>query len=159
MDLRTIIIAIVLIGVCILPFALIYINGQKKKNALLDILKNIAFKNNATITKHDLWKDSGIGMDEGKKHLFFFSKHNEDITELEQKLEGIKKCRIEKNGRTVKSSGSSYSVLDKLDLVFENETGKVSSFPFFNSAVNMQLTNELEIAQNWEKFINERLVK
>jgi hypothetical protein len=159
MDLRTIIIAIVLIGVCILPFAIIYFNGQKKKSALLDILKNIASKNNATITKHDLWKDSGIGIDEGKEHLFFFSKNSENITELEQKLEGIKKCRIEKNGRNVKSSGNSYSVLDKLDLVFENEAGKISSFSFFNSAVNMQLTNELEIAQKWEKFINEKLSK
>jgi hypothetical protein len=46
-------------------------------------------------------------------------------------------------------------VIDKLDLVFENETGKVSAFPFFDSAQSMQLTNELEIANKWEKVLKE----
>lgn len=44
----------------------------KEKECIIGYFENIAFKNNATITKHDLWKDSGIGMDEGKTFVFLF---------------------------------------------------------------------------------------
>lgn len=155
MDISTIIMAVIIIGICILPFAIIYLNGQKKKAGLLNILKNLAQKNNSVVSKYDLIKSSGIGFDENKKHAFYFTITKDGTFEYEQNLAGIKKIKVEKHGRSVKSSGGSYSVIDKLDLVFENETGKVSSFPFFDSTQSMQLTNELETANKWEKIFKE----
>ncbi|MGE5355604.1 MAG: hypothetical protein ACM3PT_05135 [Deltaproteobacteria bacterium] len=157
MDLSTIIMAIIILGICILPFAIIYFNSQKKKAGLVKILQALASKNNAVISRYDLWKSNGIGFDENKKHAFFFISGKDGIKEFNQKLSEIKKCRIDKHGRSIKSSGGSYSVIDKLDLVFENENSIVSSFPFFDSAQSMQLTNELEIATKWEKIFKEAI--
>ena len=159
MDIGTIVIAVVITGICVLPFALIYYSGKRKKNTLLSILRNLASKNNANITKYDIWKSSGIGIDEGNNHLFFFRQNKENISELELDLARVKKCRVEKNGRNVKSGANGFSVLDRVDLVFENGTGKISAFPIYISNSDMQLVDELEIVQKWEKLVNERLPK
>lgn len=157
MDLGTIIIGIVLIALCSLPF--FYMRKNDKEN--LKILRALAKGQSCEISVYEISGNLIIGMDETKKILFFIKKiQNSEIVQTVD-LNTISGCEIIKSGKSINSKNSSYSVIEKLTLQFHNKVkGKEEqNIDFFDSEENVHLSGELQTIQNWEKQINELIKK
>ena len=70
MDTGSILFVFFIVLVCVVPVVINNINKKKKEKKSLLALKSIADKNSATISEHDLWNSSLIGIDKTKFKLF-----------------------------------------------------------------------------------------
>jgi len=73
MELGTTIVGIVIILICIIPFALMSINNKKKEKKLLRGLSAFAERNSFKISRYELWNNSTIGIDDTSLTIFCMS--------------------------------------------------------------------------------------
>lgn len=161
MDTRTLIIASALIIVCFSPFILLAIGRKIKEKKLLLPIQTMAKNNNCLLTKFDIWDYSAIGLDETCKKLFFYRNIKNTVKSREVKLSEIEKCRIINSGRPVNKKESYIHNISKLELEFVPFVKEQTPFflEFFNSEVNMQLVDELQLIEKWLKIINDIVKK
>jgi hypothetical protein len=81
MDLGTLIVGLLSLAVCILPFAIINNNRKKGEKQILQSLSNIAIQHHCQITKHEICGEFGIGIDESKNFIMFFDKRKNKLIE------------------------------------------------------------------------------
>jgi hypothetical protein len=159
MDLGTLIIAAVLVAICIVPFLIMGRNKKKRDKQLLQLLFDTASKENCKITQSEFLNDIAIGLDGINNKLFFLKKI--DAIEVEQhvSLLEIKNCGLLNSNRPLDTKMNKGVIIEKIGLTFtpndKNKTNIV--FEFFNSEETMLLSGELQLAQKWEKIINEKL--
>ncbi|WP_067148049.1 hypothetical protein [Pseudotamlana agarivorans] len=152
MDLGTIIISIVCIALCAMPFALISRNRKNKVKQLLNSIKELAKQQHSDISQYEVLDYCIIGIDQ-TKNLIFFQKNVKDETEqLCVDLSNIKDCHISK-----KTSGN--NTLERLDLVLlpTNNSTKQVNLEFYNLDLNYQLSGELESIEKWSLIIQKQL--
>jgi hypothetical protein len=150
------IIGIVLIILCALPFILLNRSRKKKEKIMLKNLSELANEHNCQITRRDFLCDSAIGMDEMKHFVFFFRKNKDREVKQYVDLAEMKSCRVMNINRPVGDTAGSQKVTDQLFLSFiprESKKGEVR-FELYNSDVNVQLSGELQSAEEWSGIIN-----
>lgn len=159
MDSGTLIIGIISIIGCVLPFVLLSRSKKKKEKQLLHLLTNIAERFNCKITRHEFYGELAIGLDESANFLFFLK----DVKDMEAarhiNLAEIQHCKIVNTGRTINNKEGSYQAIDRLDLSFvpfdKNKPNIL--LEFYNAEISLQLGGELRLIEKWEKIVNERL--
>ncbi|MCI2228158.1 hypothetical protein MC378_03185 [Polaribacter sp. MSW13] len=152
MDLGTIIIGVVGITLCAIPFVVTNRIKKKKEKELLNSLQEIAKQNDCEISDYETCGCYAIGIDTPKKAISFVSRTDEGY--LKQQfvdLSTIKKCEIANISRS--SSGNS---IDKLNLNFTPiaKNSANSILEFYNSKINYQLSGEYQSIEKWNKLIN-----
>lgn len=159
MDISSIIITVIFIAVCTIPFVLMGRKNKKRKKEKLQSIINIANQQNATISKSEVLSDYVIGMDEVKKQVFFFKNLKDSTIEDYVDLAEIKTSRVKNTGRAITYNNSNQSIIEKLELVFIplDKNRKEIAWEFFNSDDNSQLSGELQSAEEWSNCINESL--
>ncbi len=157
MDTGTAVVAIIIILVGILPFILINRKRKKTDRRLLEILSESAKKKQCEITKHEIFNNSAIGIDENANILFYTKQSPEEIVEHHIDLTGIKNCSTVKTNKMITDKDETYKALDKVALRFTStDNSKPDTIiEFYNASVDgMTLSNEVIIAERWAKLLN-----
>jgi len=160
MDLGTTITGIVIILICIIPFALMSINSRKKEKKLLQGLTEIAERNNCKISRYELWNSSTIGIDDTSLIIFYTRKSKDIETSQQINLVEIQKCRLVNLSRTVSNKDGNFKVIDKLELAFsfQDKNRNELILEFYNADYDsLTLTGELQLAEKWCKIFNDKI--
>lgn len=158
MELGTAIIGLATILACIIPFAIISKSNQKRTLKISQALSDWAKKNNCSISKHDIWIQSAIGMDASSNMIFFYQKSGDHETRQKVNLAEIEKCLLINTSRTLKHETGEQKVIEKLELTFSHRHGKETdtSIVFFDTNTSsLTLAGELQLANKWYKIANE----
>lgn len=160
MDLGATIVGIIIIIICIIPFALMSINSRKKEKKLLQGLTEIAESNNCKINRYELWNSSTIGIDDTSL-MFFYTRKSEGIDISQHlNLSEIQKCRVISSSRTVSSKDGNFKVIEKLELVFsykDKNRGEMA-LEFYNADYDsLTLTGELQLVEKWCNLFNDKI--
>ena len=160
MDFGLIIITIIILALCIVPFIIMSQNSKKKEKQLLQSLFDLAGKFNYTISPFDLWNNAAIGSDEGMNMIFFTKKNK--IMEAHEHilLEDVQRCRIINSNRSVSKQGGYGQVIDKLELAFtyHDRTKPETILNIFDvDGDSLTVTKELYMAEKWNRLINEKI--
>ena len=162
MDLWTIIITLVFIAIVTVPFVITGYSKKRKKKNLFRRISEMAESEDCIITQHEICGDFVIGLDGMADHLYFFKKsENQEIAQNVNLLE-FKSCRLINSSRTLGEKKSKYNVIYKLELCFyPNDKSKPDiSIELYNDEFDsLTLSGELQLAEKWEKLLNERLKK
>jgi len=161
MNLGIIIITLVFLAIITVPFVLTGYSKKRKKTLLFRRLTEMAENEKSTLVQHEFCGDFAIGLDEMANHLFFCKKVENLKIEKSIDLRDYKSCKVFNSNRTIsgKSKNDKQYVLDKLELVLyplKNETSEISLEIYNDEYDSLTLTGELELAQKWEKLLNER---
>lgn len=161
MDLGNITLAAIAIAICVVPFVLLGRSRKKKQKRTLQSLINLANQENCNISKHEICSDFIIGIDETKRVVFFFKKLEDKVVEQFINLAEIQNCKIKKTTRTVAYKNESQNVIDKLELLFIpfDKNKKEISLEFYDTETNLQLSDELQLVEQWTNLINSYLKK
>jgi hypothetical protein len=160
MDMGTIIITLVFVAIVTLPFILTgYSRKRKKKNLFLRLTEMVE-NEGCTITQHEFCANFVIGLDGMANRLFFYKKvENLEIAKILH-LKEFKSCRLINSSRTVTNKKEKFNVVDKLELSFYSAKIGASehSIELYNNEYDcLTLSGELQLAEKWEKLLNERL--
>ena len=147
MDQSSLIIGIVLLIVCVLPFILFSLNNTKKRKNRIQNLIQKAKENNATIQEKDDWNQSIIGIDKTNKLLFFSKKSEEFDKFISINISELQKCQIERTENNLKT-------LEKLELELTFASKPTVVLEFFNKNETRLLVNEIELIQKWQKLLS-----
>jgi hypothetical protein len=160
MDLGTTIVGIVIILICIIPFALMSINSRKKEKKLLQGLTEIAERNNCKLSRYELWNNSTIGIDDTSLMIFYTRKSKDIETSQQINLAETQKCRVINLSRTVRNKEGNFKVVEKLELAFSFQDinrGDVV-LEFYNADYDsLTLTGELQLVEKWCKLFNDKI--
>jgi hypothetical protein len=159
METGSTLIGLAMIVLCTLPFIFLNRSRKKREKQMTMSLEDIARQHHCNITRKDLLSDSVIGMDERKHFVFFYKKTKEKELQQSVNLADIKKCRVMNVNRPLGGSDSNQKVTDRLYLSFTPAEMKKEDvkFELYNSEVNVQLSGELQAAEEWSNLINMHL--
>ncbi|MDD2563221.1 MAG: hypothetical protein PHU27_03270 [Salinivirgaceae bacterium] len=157
MDLGSSIITAIFLAICIVPFILMGRSRKKRKKETLQSLSKIANQHNCNISKHEIHPNFIIGMDESKKFVFFVKKTDDKVTEQYINLAEIQSCKVKTTGRTIEHNNGTQNLINKLELSFIalDKNKKETTLELFNADTTIQLSGELQIAEQWSKQIND----
>lgn len=160
MDLGTTIVGIVIILICIIPFALMSINNKKKEKKLLQGLSALAERNSCKISRYELWNNSTIGIDDTSVTIFYTRKSKDNETSQQINLAEIQKCRVINSNRTVSNKEGNFKVVEKLELAFSFQDKTISEvvLEFYNADHDsLTLMGELQLVEKWCKIFNDKI--
>ena len=160
MELRTTIVTLVILIICIAPFIWMSKVNKNKGKRLLQLLSGLAGKNNTSIAQHDIWHHTAIGTDEATR-MIFFAKKGKDADMLQQiDIGDIQRCRVINTSRTVRHNNGNVNVIDKLELGFQyhDKNKPETVLEFYDAyADHATLSVELHLAEKWCKLVNEKI--
>ena len=64
-------IGVIVVAICTVPLVGMYIKKKNKEHKMLDVLKDLATKQDCNITEHEFCRNFAIGIDQNKHFLFF----------------------------------------------------------------------------------------
>lgn len=156
MNLGTIIIGIICIALCAMPFILTSVNKNKKNKQTLDKLKNLAKRNNSEISQYEICGYYAIGIDKSNKTVSFILKNEEDMEEQFINLNTIKSCELIHVKKPINNKEKELSQLYlKLNPVDKNRSPY--NLEFFNTDINYQINNEIQSSEKWNALINDTI--
>lgn len=159
MDWKTAIIWLMVILIGLIPFVIAYYKMKKKGSKMLNHLKESAAQHGCSISQHEFCGNFILGTDEKKHFVFFFKQNNEETISKLVDLSEIQSCQVIKKSRNVKNDRGSFTVIERIDLAFfpENKSKSDTRLELYEEEDNLQLSDELELAERWTKRINEKL--
>lgn len=159
MDLKTAILWLMVIFIGLIPFVIAYYKMKKKGSKMLNHLKESAAQYGCSISQHEFCGNFIVGIDDKKHFVFFFKQKNEETFSKFVDLSDIQSCQVIKKSRNVKNDRGSFTVIERIDLAFSplNKSKSDTRFELYEEEDNMQLSDELELAERWTKRINEKL--
>ena len=159
MDLGSTITALVIVLVCIIPFIIMGIKNRKKKQQFFKALLDLAHENSYSISRHEIWADTAIGIDDKAAVLFFTKKTGGSQMREQVSLSAIQECRLIKRGVT-EGKTDNYTTIDMLGLGFtyHNKSKEDTVFEFYSSNESTPtLSGELDLAKHWQKISNDKI--
>ncbi len=155
MNLGITITVLIIATICSLPFVIMVQNRKKREKEMISSVTKIAGENNCKLNDYDVFTNFIIGIDNFNNKVFYANKNQDDINVNYINLSEIKNCKI----NTVKENNkkSNFAMINELNLQFTPYSKPPFNVTFYNSDSNMQLSNELLVAQKWSKHINSQL--
>jgi len=137
-----------------------YRNKLRSENKLA-VLKSFAEENGSTITQHDSWDQTHIGIDDRETMKLFFIRgtainDNREVINLTE----AERCHLRKEVRTVSQPREKIMVIDKIELIlsFRDMKKPPAKLEFYNNDYDpLTLSGELQMAEKWEKIINDTI--
>ncbi|MGJ8666616.1 MAG: hypothetical protein ACSHW7_09640 [Patiriisocius sp.] len=158
METGMIVIAIILVLVCTMPFILIKSNTKKRERQLKKALVNAISKDNGTLSDYVINYNSAIGIDSSNNQIYYYSKAEDSERLQKVNLNDVKFCDVEKVTKRIKSGKSEYESIQRIALVFTSQNNAIlDSFEFYNNDDGSLLTEEIALAETWKKKVNEYL--
>tara|TARA_R110002111_G_scaffold98272_3_gene151625 strand:- start:28725 stop:29264 length:540 start_codon:yes stop_codon:yes gene_type:complete len=152
-----IIIDVIIIAIVILPFAL-FINGSKKRSRQLrNTLKTETTEHNCKLDKLEIHGNYAIGVDTSQQKLFFHRKTETAVYSKVIDLSSVMSCKTTKETKRVKDKTKHYDVVEKIGLSFYHRNQNNDAYVEFYNNDLMILSDQLEVAQNWQDYLNQLL--
>lgn len=160
MELGTTIVGIVIILLCTAPFIWLNIKRNKKEKELIDELFMFASKSNCTISEHEIWKNSLIGLDATNSKIFFIRTINNIKSYQHIDLKEIQTCELNNISRTVKYKDKDHKVIERIELEFMsvNQSDPKVYLEIYNADLDgLSLSGQLQIAEKWIIIFRSRI--
>jgi hypothetical protein len=152
MDNTTLLITLICVGVCAIPFIAVLQARKKRRTQLFGALKQSADDNDSQLTHYELEGNLAVAID-SKKGFFYFlnlkgEKSEVDVTDL---LE-YKACQVVKE-----FYDDSDKTLKRVLLQFEPLSGskKEKTLVCYDREVNFQASGELQFIEKWSGILQE----
>jgi hypothetical protein len=158
MDFGTSLIGILFLLFCFIIFVILSRSNRKREKQLLQQLISLAKHNNSTISQHDIWKSSAIGIDKTANILFVICDINNQSNAHTINLSEVQRCRVINTNKTINNNEDSYTVIGKVELAFSNrDKNKPEAIvEFYNiDNDNATLSGELQLSEKWCKITND----
>ncbi|SFS33154.1 hypothetical protein [Lutibacter maritimus] len=152
MDSSTLIIGLVMVALCTLPFILSGNSRTKNEQKIKNAFFELATKNNTTILQNDIWYKSAIGINTTSNELFFYRKIKDTETSEIIQLSDYQKCKIMKL-----NDSSNHIELLQLVLTSSSSNKPEIVLEFYNAELNPQLNKEVQLIEKWSKLINDTI--
>lgn len=153
MDLGTVIVTIVMIAICILPFSLMSIKNSKKRKENTFGLLNIAKLHNCHVEQSEFWSDSVIALDKINRKIFFSNRASDREAYKVISLAEVRQCTW------IKTDNNNNGIRNlELQLVFDGGRPNVM-LEFYNEYQNLTLVNEFELIKKWCGIIESHIKK
>lgn len=162
MELGTTIVGILVLLVCIIPFAMVGYKSKLNNKKKLEELIAFAQENKANITQHELWRNSAIGLDKHEQVIFFINQENDTKVFHKILLSTIETCTVYNVNSTISNKNSNYKIIEKIDLLFtyrDKNLAKVALNIFNSKLEGLTVSGELQIAEKWHQLINDIIKK
>jgi len=160
MDLSTTLIGLAILLFCVIIFAILTRNNNKKEKQLLQSLKDLAEKNNGRITLFDTWNNSAFGIDDNTNIVFAIKTINNAPISYQVPLAEISHCRVINIKSSKSTEDDNFRPVEKLQLAFTHHDKNKPEviFDFYNAANDYSLLNgELQLIEKWRKIANDKL--
>lgn len=157
MDLETIIIAVISLLICCLPFWIMIRNRKKNERKMINELTAISGKGQLKLTKYELSSNFIIAFDESENKLHFLSKtKNGDKSQILD-LNNFENCEIIRIDHA--ENENSPKIIKSISLRFlpANKQSELVILSLFNSEETDALSGELQLANEWCQFLKERI--
>ncbi len=157
MDLGTAIIGAFFISLVFLPIVLMVLNGKKKEKKMLQLLHSAAHQQNGHVSKHELFGDFAIGIDDSMNLVFYVKQSGNTVLVESVNLAEIQSCKVLNSSKFY----GEYKTVEQLDLCLTgNAKNRIEiKLPFFAAGSNNQIREELKSIENWSRTINDQLKK
>lgn len=159
MNLEILMVGMVILAICIIPFVLMGMSKKKKAKDLIDALNGFATKHQCIISEYEPGGDFIFGLDAKKKVLFYYKKalHANMIEKMD--LSQVKHCRAVTSGSEVKTSDGTKKLTDKIELVFTFASKDMPEvrWTIFDTQHEMVLMEEHQLVERWAARINSLL--
>ncbi|MEO6904458.1 MAG: hypothetical protein ABI315_15065 [Bacteroidia bacterium] len=162
MDLETIVISLVIIIICIAPFAWMSIKNKRKEKRILQNLVDIAAKKNHKINLHELWNNSIIGMDSTNATVFYARNVKDNEASHQINLAEVEKCRVINSSKMLSNQHGNSNIIDKLELgfLFQDKNKNEVVLEFYNATYDSLILNtELQFVEKWCKLFNNKILE
>jgi hypothetical protein len=160
MNASTMITVAIIIAIVLVFYLVISTNRKNKERKKLQVLTDLASKQNCSITKYELDSKISLGLDEKNNFLFYLKTNGENLETRYINLSEVKKCKVVNTNRTVRFNNSNSVVVERLEISFEpnNKAAEPVLLEFYNDDNNGSILNgELQLAEKWSAIVNERL--
>lgn len=150
MKTESIIIGVLSILICALPFIVQFRTRRKREKSLFLSLQKISNQNGGKITEYEFCGDFVIGFDEKSKFIFFYKlKNGQEVSEFVD-LSVIQSCYDIKNKR---------QIMEQIFLcfTFKNKSQDDTRLELYDAEANLQLSGEFQFVDKWVNKINEVL--
>jgi hypothetical protein len=160
MELSTIIMAVVAIGVIGIPLYLLAKSGSKEKQSIMKQFKTIGEGLGLVNIESDGWNDMVFGIDRGSRKILVYKNNKGTEEQWLFDLQEIENCKKVNVSRSVKLNSGVSNVVDSLGLELVRKGGQPPVLiEFYNSKNSFILSNELQLIEKWSKTINELIKK
>ena len=102
MNTSTMITLAIIIAIIIVLYMVISTNRKNKEKKKLQMLTDLASKQNCNITKYELYSKISLGLDEKNNFLFYLKTTGENAETRHINLTEVKKCKVVNTSRTVR---------------------------------------------------------
>ena len=156
MDIGTLLVGLISVGVFALPFILTIRARRKKKKGLVRSLNALAAEQQTTLGEKEFCGNYVIGMDRDGNFVLFQKLLNKEPQPPQMvDLRGIKACKALNQA----SNGKGDRVIERLGLQFTQKDKEQPEvfMEFYNHEQSYQLSGELQSMETWSQRINERL--
>ncbi len=154
---------VVLTALLITPF-IFFRDGKRKSRTknLLSNLTDLAKVENCNVSKHEVWNDAAIGINNETHKLFYVQGQGSAVIHAVVHLEDVKRSTVSVVSRTVERKSDSQKIIEKIDLILEHKSSVHPDvlLSFYDSEVDgMGLSGELQLAEKWNAIIKEAIVE
>lgn len=159
MEIGSIAIGAILLGLCVSPFVVLFNHNKLRKNRLLGILKENAASRACQIDEHEHCGDFVIGIDKSHDQVFFCKEIKDRFESQCVDMSQIQDCRPDKKSRSVKESHQRRQIIERLELVFVPKDKRESEtrFTLYDEDSNSQLSGELQLMERWHRKITTQM--
>ena len=160
MNISSIIICLVVLGMILLPIVYIANINNFRKKKLYRVLTELAESKSCKISEYDYWKDSCIGIDKEKSKLFHVIKKTDSLKKIEINLHDILKCNLSGINTDTKNYNR-LKAIDKIELCFSyRDNGKPeTAIEYYNHSTDYNIVeNDIKLAEKWLKIVKSSLV-
>lgn len=159
MEFGSIAIGAILLGLCIGPFVVLFNHNRKRKNRLLEVLKENAASRACQIDEHEYCGDFVLGIDKSHDQVFFCKEINDRFESQSVDMNQIQNCRPNIKSRTVRGNHQRTQIIERLELVFvpKNKRESEIRFRLYDEDSNSQLSGELQCMERWHRKITDQM--
>lgn len=159
MDSATIIIAVISIVICSIPFVISRYYRKKTEGALLSEIKTLSSNKAIQLSKYELLSNFIIGLDEKANVLCFLRKKETGNHFLEVDLAKYTKVEVQQNNHQESENNNTRTVIDQLVLKFHPKSSpdNIVLIELYSQKEAQNLSGEIRLAQEWAQFLNNRI--
>lgn len=158
MDIGIVLIAIITLLICVLPFIIMIRNKRKKAKEFTETIFRAAAKSGSKIDQFDRWNNTIIGVDNLNRKLFFYRKLSDKEILKEADLSDFEMCDIIKTQRNAKD----YNGIQRLELrlISRDKDKPNTQLEFYNAEHdNLTIMDELLLLEKWLSIVNVIIAK
>lgn len=134
------------LAACVLPFYIVYLLNNKKRNQRLKEFMEQGYKYGIEISEHLAWRNKLIGLDPVKKKILYQEQHNGGLNETLVDLNNVSSCNVYK---TVLNEAGGMQLTDQVELIFKTRDNREIRLLFYDSDQDVNLEDELIECNHW----------